>query len=84
MNFRLRDNVTNQENMKNEQITKNKRIRNLLVSEPENHNLWHKTATKIEFEISRKEQHSFIADTKQKVDQMKRKMETNFNKPFLF
>ena len=37
---------------------------------------------KIEFEFRRKKKHSFIADTKLQVDQINRKMESNFNKPF--
>ena len=34
------------------------------------------------FQFSRKKEHSLIADTKLKVDQIKRKMEAIFNKPF--
>ena len=37
---------------------------------------------KNEFEFSREEKHSFIADTRLKFDQIKRKMEENFKKPF--
>ena len=57
---------------------------NLVVSKPENHNLRCKTAIKIEFEFNRNKKHSFIADNKLQVDQIKRTIELKFNKPFLF
>ena len=63
----------------NGQIPENKKMWNLAVSKPENHNLRCKTAKKIDF--SRKEKHSFIADTKLQVEQVKRKMKAKFNKP---
>ena len=53
-------------------------MRNLLISKPENHNLRRKTPRRIEF--SKKEKHSFIADTKLKIGQIRRKMEAKFNK----
>ena len=37
---------------------------------------------KTHFEFSKKEEHSFITDTKLQIDQIKRKMEAKFNKPF--
>ena len=46
---------------------------NLVVSKPEHHNLSRKTAIKTKFEFSRKKEHSLIADTKLKVDQIKRR-----------
>ena len=55
---------------------------NLVVSKPEYHNLRRKTAINTKFEFSRKKEHSLIADTKLQVDQIKRKMEANFNKQF--
>ena len=58
-----------------------KKMWNLVVSKPENHNLIRKTSIKIEYEFIRKRKHSFIADTKLQVDQIKRKIEANFNKP---
>ena len=58
----------------------NKRL-NLVVSKPENRNLRRKTTISIELEISGKNRHSFIADNKLQVDQIKRKMEANFDKP---
>ena len=60
-----------------------KNLRNLVVSKPDHHNLRRKTAIKTEFEFSRKNEYSLIADTKLQVDQSKRKMEAKFNKPFL-
>ena len=54
----------------------------LVVSKPEHRNLWRKTAIKTEFEFSRNKEHSLVADTKLQVDQIKRKMEAKFNKPF--
>ena len=35
----------------------------------------------MEFEFSKKRKHSLIADTKLKIDQIKRKIEANLNKP---
>ena len=55
---------------------------NQVVSKPEHHNLKRKTAIKTTFEFSREKEHSLIADTKLQVDQIKRKMEAKFNKPF--
>ena len=54
----------------------------IIVSKPEHHNLRSKTAIMTKFEISRKKDHSLIADTKLQVDQIKRKMKAKFNKPF--
>ena len=54
---------------------------NLVVSKPESDNLRCKIAKKIEIDLSRKEKHSLIADTKLQVDQIKRKMEAKFKKP---
>ena len=82
MNCHLRDKVTILENMKNGQIPKNRKNWNLSVSKPENHNLSRKTAIKIDCEFSRKKKFSFSADTLLKFDQIKRKMEAKFNKPF--
>ena len=56
---------------------------NLVVSKPEHHNLRRKTAIKTKFEFSRKKEHSLIADTKLQNDQIKRKIEAKFNKPFI-
>ena len=55
-------------------------MRILVVSKPENHNLRRKTAIDIEFDFNRKKKHSLIAGNKLQVDQIKRKMELNFNK----
>ena len=70
--------------MKNGQTPKNKKkkIWNLVVSKPENHNIRRKKAINTMFELSRKKEHSLIADSKLQVDQSKRKMEANFNKPY--
>ena len=57
--------------MKNGQLPE-KKLRNLVVSKPENQNLRFETAIKVEFE---KRKHSFIADSKLKFDQIKKKME---------
>ena len=57
---------------------------NQVVSKPEHHNLRRKTAKKTKFEFCRKKEHSLIAYTKLQVDQLKRKMEAKFNKPFFF
>ena len=59
-----------------------KKLRNLVVSKPEHHDLSRKTAIKTKFEFSRRKEPSLIADTKLQVDQIKRKMEGKFNKPF--
>ena len=48
----------------------------------EHRNLRQKPAIKTNFEFSRKKEHSLIADTKLQADQIKRKMEAKFNKPF--
>ena len=53
---------------------------NLVISKPENHNLSRKTAVKIEFDFNKKKKHSFIADNKLQVDQIKRKIEAKSNK----
>ena len=55
---------------------------NLVVSKPEHHNLRRKTAIKTKFEFSRKKEHALIAGTKLQVEQIKRKIEAKFNKPF--
>ena len=60
-----------------------KKLRNLVVSKPEHHNLWRKTEIKTKCELSRKKKDSLNADTKLQVDKTKRKMEEKFNKPFL-
>ena len=54
---------------------------NIVISKPENHNLRRKTAINIKFDFNRKKKQSFIADNKLQVDQIKRKIEANFNKP---
>ena len=59
-----------------------KKLLNLVVSKPEHHNLRRKTAIKTKFEFGRKKEHSLIDETKLQVDQIKRKMEAKFNKPF--
>ena len=76
--------MTKLENMKNGQIPRKnkKKLRNLAVSKPEHHNLRRKTAIETNFEFSRKNGHSLIADTKLQVDQSKRKMGAKFKKPF--
>ena len=58
-----------------------KKMWNLVVSKPEQHNLRRKTTIKTIFEFSRKKEHSLIADTKLQVDQLKRKLEASFKKP---
>ena len=57
-------------------------MQNLVISNPEHHNLRRETAIKTKFVFSRKKEHSLNADTKLQVDQIKRKMEAKFNKPF--
>ena len=57
-------------------------MRNLVVSKPENRNLRCKNAINVEFDFSRKRNYSFIADSKLKFDQIKRKMEAKLNKSF--
>ena len=54
----------------------------LVVSKPENHNLRLKTAINTEFNFNIKKKHYFITDIKLKVDQIRRKLKANFNKPF--
>ena len=61
-----------------------KKLWNLVVSQPEHRNLRPKTAIKTKFEFSRKKKHSLIADTNLEGDQIKRKMEAKFNKPFFY
>ena len=62
------------EKMKNWQISKNKKkIWNLVVSKPENDNFRLKNAIETKFRISRIKKHSFFADTKLQVDQIKKK-----------
>ena len=74
--------MTKLENLKNGQIPENKKkMLNLMVSKPENHNLRRKTAVEIEVECSRKKKPYFIADTRLQVDQINRKKEAKFNKP---
>ena len=46
----------------------------------EKHNLRRTTGIKIEFDFNRRKKHSFIGDNKLQVDQIKRKLEANFNK----
>ena len=53
---------------------------NLVLSKPENHNLRRKTLIKIKFDFNRTKKHSFIADNKLQVDQIKRKIEEKFSK----
>ena len=76
--------MTKLENMKNGQIPKKnfKKMLNLVISKPENHKLWLKITLKTKFEFNRKKEHTLIADNKLKNDQIKRKMEEKFNKPF--
>ena len=57
-----------------------KKMWNLVVSNPENHNLWLKTAIEIEFQIGRENKHSFFADTELQVEKVKEK--AMFNRPF--
>ena len=59
-----------------------KKMWNLVLSKPENHNLRHKTAITTKFEFGRKKKHSLIADPKLQVVQIKIKLEAKFNKPF--
>ena len=76
--------MTKLENMKKWANTKKfkKKLWNLVVSKPEHPNLRRKFAIKTKFEFSKKKAHSSIADTKLQVDQIKRKMEAKFNKPY--
>ena len=53
------------------------------MSKPENHGLGCKNAINSICEFSRKKKHSFIADTKLQVDQIKRKVEAKFSKQLL-
>ena len=46
---------------------------------PVKHNLRRKTAIEIRFKNSRKKKHSFFADTKLQIDQIKEKLEAKFN-----
>ena len=55
---------------------------NLVISKPENHNLRRKTAIEIKIDFNRKKNHFSLADTKLHVDQIQRKMEAKFSKPF--
>ena len=71
--------MTKLEHVKNGQIPEKKW--NLVVSKPENDNLRYKDAIKVQFDFSREKNHSFIAETKLQVDQVKKKMEPKFNKP---
>ena len=72
------------ENVINWQISKNKKIWNLEVSKPENKNFRLKNAIKIQFKISRKKEHSFFADTKLQVDQIKKKRRKSSVSHYLF
>ena len=57
-----------------------KKMWNLVISKPENHNLRRKTAMKIAFDFNRKKKHSFIADNKQQFTKINRKIDAKFNK----
>ena len=61
------------ENVKNWQISKNKKNWNLVVSKPENNNFSLKNAIETKSQTSRMKKHSFFADTKLQVDQIKKK-----------
>ena len=61
------------ENVKDWQISKNKKIWNLVVSEPGNNNFMLKNAIETKCQKSRIKKHSFFADTKLQVDKIKRK-----------
>ena len=67
--------------MKNEQKPKNKKMWNLVVPKPGNHNLRRKTTIEINISTSRNMKHSFFANTKLQIDQIKEKTESKFNKP---
>ena len=56
---------------------------NLVVSRPEKHNLMDKTGINIKFYFSRKKKHSFFADTKLQIDEVKRKIVGKFKSPCL-
>ena len=43
-----------------------------------------KTTVRIDFQFSKKKNHSFIADTKLHVDQITRKLEAKLNMTFFF
>ena len=60
---------------------KTKKIWNLIVSKPENNNFRLKNAIDTKFSISRMKKHSFFADAKLQVDQIKKKKEEKFIKP---
>ena len=59
--------------MKNGQIPKNKKLRNLVVSKPESHKLRRKIALEDKSKLSRKKKHSLFADTKLQADKIKQK-----------
>ena len=75
------DNVTKLENLKNWQISKQTKIWNLVVSKPENNTFRFKTATEKKCQIGRKKTHSFFAETKLEVEQIKKKIEEKLIKP---
>ena len=60
--------------MKNWQISKNKKIGNLVVSKPETYKRL-KTAIETKFCFSRMKMDSFFADTKLQIDQITKKIE---------
>ena len=72
------DKAKNREKYKNE-----KRLWNLIISKPENHNLTRKGTTKIECYLNwekKKKKGSFFADIKLQVDRNKGKILAKFNK----
>ena len=61
-----------------------KKLWNLVAWKTEHHNIRRKTTINTKFEFIRKKEHFLIAGTKLQSDQIKRKMEAKFNKPFFF
>ena len=61
------------ENVKNWQISKNKKIWNLVESKPENNNFRLKNLIETKSQITRTKKNSFFADTKLQIDQTKKK-----------
>ena len=61
-----------------------KKMWNLVLSKPENHELRHNTPIKIYFEFSRKKKYSFIADTKLQIDKVRKNWRRSSISHFLF
>ena len=66
---------------KREKLARIKKKLNILVSKPESINFWLETKIETKYYISTMKKLSLFADTKLRVDQIKKKIDANFIKP---